>query len=352
MKQLIALSGGVDSSVALFLARRKYGTNILGVTLSLSFECSKEYQNDLRNIADAYAVCMNQGVVHRAINAQCEFSSIVIDYFTKEYLAGRTPNPCVICNREIKFGLLAKYADEQNCDKIITGHYARLSEIDGYTYIRKAADLSKDQSYVLAQLSQEQLKRAEFPLGDYTKNEVRAMAARQGFQNAHRQDSQDICFIPDGDYVEFIKKRTCTSPEPGEYVDEQGTVLGTHKGQWCYTVGQRKGLGISMGKYVYVLSKDAKNNRVVLGDEDALFKKCVKITDLHFPSSPNVFDHNEYCTAKLRYGARDAQAQFHRTGETEGILEFATPQRAPSPGQFAVMYKHDLVIASGVIAQD
>lgn len=349
MQNLIALSGGVDSSVALYLSRHKYGTSLLGVTLALADENSPEHEIDLKNISDAASVCANQGIPHSSLYAYPQFKESVINYFTNEYLHGRTPNPCVVCNREIKFGLLASHADSLRCGKIITGHYARLREIDGYIYIRKAADVTKDQSYVLSRLTQEQLKRAEFPLGDYSKREVRAIAERAGFVNAHRRDSQDICFIPDGDYVDFITRTTGISPNEGEYIDEGGNILGKHKGHWCYTIGQRKGLGISMGRHVFVLSKDADSNRVVLGDEDALFKKEVKITDLHFPSAPNVLDHDGYCTAKLRYSAREAQAQFHRTGENEGILEFAEPQRAPSPGQFAVLYKYDLVIAGGVI---
>lgn len=349
MSHLIALSGGVDSSVALYLSKQKYGSDLLGLTLALADENSPEHENDLTNIRDAASVCAAQGIEHRSLYAYPEFRQAVIDYFTREYFAGRTPNPCVICNRDIKFGLLGDYASDNGCDKIITGHYARLINIDGYTYIKKAADCTKDQSYMLARLTQDQLKRAEFPLGEFTKAEVRAIAEENGFVNAHRRDSQDICFIPDGDYVNFIGKHTGIVPEPGEYVDENGNVLGRHKGYWCYTIGQRKGLGISMGKHVFVQAKDADTNRVTLGDEDGLFKKRVTVRDLHFPSDPNILDCNPHCCVKLRYSACESGATFHRTGENEGVLEFCCPQRAPSPGQFAVMYKCDYVIASGII---
>lgn len=350
MPNLIAMSGGVDSSVALYLARQKYGSDLIGLTLALEEENSPWRKKDLANIRDAASVCASQGVEHRSLYAYPEFSARVIDYFTEEYLEGRTPNPCVICNREIKFGLLRDYANENNCRKIITGHYARLIEIDGYMYIRKAADPTKDQSYVLAMLTQQQLRRAEFPLGEYTKAQVREIAEEQGFVNARRRDSQDICFIPGGNYVDFISQRRGISPEPGDYVNEGGDVLGKHKGYWCYTIGQRKGLGISMGKHVFVLAKDAQTNRVTLGDEEALYTKRVAIRNLHFPSANTVLDNNGFCTVKLRYSSCETQAHFTRTGESEGILEFRMPQRAPSPGQFAVMYKMDLVIAAGVIA--
>ncbi len=349
MPHLIAMSGGVDSSAALALSRRTLGDDLTGITLALADEASPEHENDIRNIADAKSVCDNQGVPHIPLYAYPEFSARVIDYFTSEYLSGRTPNPCVICNREIKFGLIADYADKHGFEKIITGHYARLCESGGYTFIRKAADLSKDQSYVLAMLSQDQLRRAYFPLGEYTKAEVRDIAENLGFVNAQRRDSQDICFIPDGDYIRFISSRLGIFPEEGDYTDEYGKILGRHKGHWCYTIGQRKGLGISMGRHIFVLSKDAGKNRVILGDEDKLMKKTVPISGLNLPSDPHALDGDVRCAAKLRYAHREAAAVFHRTGEDSGILEFDEPQRAPSPGQFAVMYADDIVIGAGII---
>lgn len=347
---LIALSGGVDSSAALLLSREKYGTDLLGATLALADPASPEAAADEKNIADAKSVCDAGGIPHVPVYAHEEFRAAVMDYFAREYLAGRTPNPCVVCNREIKFGLLADFAAENGCGKIITGHYARLENLNGYTTIRKAADITKDQSYMLAMLSQEQLKRAEFPLGSYTKAEIREMAAEAGLKTAQRKDSQDVCFIPDGDYVSFITRHTGQSPVPGDYTDENGTVIGKHKGQWCYTIGQRKGLGISMGRHVFVLSKDARTNRVTLGDEAPLFHKTVRLTDVHAPSDPAWITGDVPCRAKLRYAHREAEAVFHRTSETDGVIEFAEPQRAPSPGQFAVLYKEDCVIGAGVIA--
>lgn len=349
MPHLIAMSGGVDSSAALCLSREVLGADLTGITLALADANSPEHAIDLQNIADAASVCENQGVPHVSLCAYPDFSAKVIDYFTSAYLDGLTPNPCVICNREIKFGLLADYADAHGFDKVVTGHYARLAECGGYVFIRKAVDSSKDQSYVLAMLSQSQLRRAHFPLGEYTKAQVRAIAEECGFVNARRRDSQDICFIPDGDYVKFISKRLGISPESGDYIDECGKIIGRHKGHWCYTIGQRKGLGISAGRHIFVLSKDATSNRVILGDEDRLMKTRVPVKNLNLPSDPTALDGDVKCTAKLRYSHREAPAVFHRTSESSGILEFTEPQRAPSPGQFAVMYLDDVVIGGGVI---
>ena len=347
---LIALSGGVDSSAALLLAKEKYGTSLLGATLALADPDSPEAAADAKNIADAAAVCGTGGIPHVPVYAHEEFGKAVMDYFAREYLEGRTPNPCVVCNREIKFGLLADFAARNGCEKVITGHYARLENLNGFITIRKAADITKYQSYVLAMLTQDQLKRAEFPLGGYTKPEIRAMAEEAGLKTAQRKDSQDVCFIPDGDYVSFITRHTGEIPTPGDYVDETGKVLGKHKGQWCYTIGQRKGLGISMGRHVFVLSKDARTNRVTLGDEAPLFQKTVKITNVHAPSDPAWIMGNVPCKAKLRYAHREADAVFRRISPTDGVIEFTEPQRAPSPGQFAVLYKEDFVIGAGVIA--
>jgi len=341
---MIAMSGGVDSGVALLLSRQN-GDNPIGVTLSLTEPA------DEQGIADARAICETMGVRHEAIYAQKEFRDTVVRYFIDEYLAGRTPNPCVVCNRDIKFGLLSRVADEYGCEKIVTGHYARKIEIGGYTYIRRAADESKDQSYMLAFLSQEQIRRAAFPLGDMTKAEIRSIAEKNGLPNARKHDSQDICFVPDGDYVAAITRLAGIPPTSGNYVDGDGKILGKHKGYWCYTVGQRKGLGIALGKHAFVLSKDAETNTVVLGDEEELYQKEVLIDNLRFPGDAAPFAGEVRCTAKLRYAHKRSPALFRRTGETSAELVFDEPQRAPSPGQFAVLYDEEgeYVTAAGVI---
>ncbi|MBE6626441.1 MAG: tRNA 2-thiouridine(34) synthase MnmA [Ruminococcaceae bacterium] len=353
MANIIAMSGGVDSSVSLLLSKEKLKNEpLIGVTLALAAENTPEHAADLSNISDAAAVCASQGIEHRAVFAHAEFKQAVIDYFTGEYMAGRTPNPCVVCNRDIKFGLLGDYAKENGAGRIITGHYARLAEIGGYTYIKKAADISKDQSYMLAYLSQNQLRRAYFPLGELTKAEVRAIAEDNNLVSARKKDSQDICFVPDGDYVAAITKATGKEPISGNYIDQSGKILGSHRGYWCYTVGQRKGLGISLGKHAFVLSKDASTNTVVLGDEADLFKTQVNISSLNLPSDPHALDGDVRCIVKLRYAHRGSECVLHRTSETTATLEFDEPQRAPTPGQFAVIYDADTgehVLGAGVI---
>lgn len=353
MANIIAMSGGVDSSVSLLLSKEKFpGRQLLGVTLALASENTAEHEADLSNIRDAAAVCSSHGIEHRAVYAHEQFRESVISYFAEEYLRGRTPNPCVICNREIKFGLLGDFADENGLYRIITGHYARLTEIGGYTYIRKAADATKDQSYMLAFLSQAQLKRAYFPLGELTKAEVRQIAAENGLTSADRRDSQDICFVPDGDYVSAIEKYTGIKPKSGNYTDVQGNIIGTHRGNWCYTIGQRKGLGISLGKHAFVLSKHPDTNTVVLGDEQLLFHRHVSISQLNLPSDPHALDNDIPCTVKLRYAHRGARCILHRTSPDSALLEFDEPQRAPTPGQFAVIYDSDTgehVLGAGVI---
>lgn len=342
---VIAMSGGVDSGVALLLVKEKLGREAVGVTLALTENF------DESAVADARAVCDRMDTSHAVIRAESEFRERVVDYFVGEYLAGRTPNPCVVCNRDIKFALLADYADANGYDRIVTGHYARLETVGGYRYIRRAADKSKDQSYMLAFLRQEQLARACFPLGELTKKEVREIAAEHGLSSAHRRDSQDICFIPDGDYVSAIERISGRYPVCGDYLDADGNKLGEHRGYWCYTIGQRKGLGIALGKHAFVLSKDAAANTVTLGDECDLFRGTVSIDGMSLPSDPRALDGDVRCTAKLRYAHKGASAVFRKTGECCGVLEFDEPQRAPSPGQFAVIYDEsgEYVLGAGVI---
>ena len=339
------MSGGVDSSAAMLLSMEKYGReHVCGVTLCLSTDAAA----DEKNCADAKAVCDALGVPHVSVDARAEFERTVIDYFTREYFRGRTPNPCVVCNRTVKFGLLYDYAKENGFDKIVTGHYAVTEEREGITYLRRAADAKKDQSYVLAMLSQEQIAAADFPLGGMTKPEVRALAASHGFASASRSDSQDICFIPDGDYAAYLKERCGIGDQPGDYVDETGKILGKHRGQWQYTIGQRKGLGISMGRHVFVLGKDAEQNRVTLGDEDKLFKTEVGFTDVNCISGTQAVEDGKTYTAKLRYAHRPAAAKLVIAGDCAKLI-FEEPQRAPTAGQFAVVYDGDTVVCAGVI---
>ncbi len=344
MPYIVAMSGGVDSSVSLLLAKQMLGEGALGFTLQLTGTPSDE-----ENSCDAAAICESLGCAHISLNAVTEFENRIKKYFIDEYLAGRTPNPCVICNREIKLGLVSDWADEHGYREIVTGHYARVKKFGSYSYIARAADPKKDQSYMLAMLKQEQISRLVLPLGELTKAEVRSLAEENGFVNARKGDSQDICFIPNGDYVDYLTRELGQAPVEGDYVDSSGAVLGRHKGHVCYTVGQRKGLGIALGRRMAVISKDAATNRVVLGDEADIYRREVRITGLSLPSDPRALDGEVRCEAKVRYAHKASPAVFKRTGEDTGVLVFDEAVRAPSPGQFAVMYSDDCVIGAGVI---
>ena len=344
------MSGGVDSSVAASLVCDRAGTEeaVCGVTLVMGLGGS-----EAQNIADAASVSSRLGIRHVVSDCGERFRREVVEYFARTYFRGMTPNPCVMCNRAIKFGFLAEEADRLGLSRIVTGHYARTGILNGRTVIKKAADQTKDQSYVLSMLTKEQVKRACFPLGAYTKAEVRAMAAERGFVTAGKHDSQDICFIPDGDYVGFLSRTFGVTPEPGDYTDSSGKILGKHKGQLCYTIGQRKGLGISMGKHIFVLSKDAEKNTVVLGDEEELFRTRVHVTGFNVQAADSVRDLDGLrFSVKLRYSQREAEAAVHVTGEDSMTLEFDVPQRAPSAGQFAVLYSGDILVGGGTIANE
>ncbi|MBE6598689.1 MAG: tRNA 2-thiouridine(34) synthase MnmA [Ruminococcaceae bacterium] len=342
---LIAMSGGVDSSAAASLILERHGdAPVCGVTLVMGFD------GDKQNSLDAASVAGRLGIGHVTSDCSEAFRREVIDYFAHTYFRGKTPNPCVICNRAIKFGFLASEADKLGLYHIVTGHYARTAVLNGRPVIRKAADSAKDQSYVLAMLTKAQVARAVFPLGDYTKTEVRTIASEQGFATAGKHDSQDICFIPDGDYVGFISRTFGVEPVSGNYLDKDGNILGPHKGQMCYTIGQRKGLGISMGRHIFVLSKDAESNTVVLGDEEDLFCKSVSLGGFNCQAADCVSDLDGLRFAvKLRYSQKESEAVVHAVGEDSMILEFDEPQRAPSPGQFGVLYSGDILIGGGVI---
>ncbi len=344
MPYFVAMSGGVDSSVSLLLAKQMLGEGAMGLTLLLTGDSSDE-----DNSRDAAAICESLGCSHVSLDAAAEFENRVKKYFVDEYLAGRTPNPCVICNREIKLGLVSDWADEHGYREIVTGHYARIKKIGAYSYIARAADPKKDQSYMLAMLRQDQVSRLVLPLGDLTKADVRELAEANGFVNAKKGDSQDICFVPNGDYVDYLTRALGYAPAEGDYVDVTGNVLGRHKGHVCYTVGQRKGLGIALGRRVAVVSKDAAANRVVLGDEDDIYRREVHLSGISCPSDPRALDGVVRCEAKIRYAHAAAPATFTRTGEDTGVLVFDEAVRAPSPGQFAVMYSDDCVMGAGVI---
>lgn len=342
IKVLVGMSGGVDSSAAALLLQDS-GYSVEGVTLKL---CPEE---DERNILDAASVCEKMGIPFHTLDLKEQFSSKVIGNFIDEYKAGNTPNPCIVCNKHIKFGAMLEKAIEMGFDKIATGHYARIEKSESGRYIlKKAKDAGKDQSYVLYNLTQHQLSHTLFPLGNLEKSEIRAKAQTAGFVNANRPDSQDICFVADGEYAGFIEKTDGFISKMGDYVDINGKVIGKHKGVINYTIGQRKGLGIALGRPQFVISKDSNRNLVVLGDEEHLFKTTVRVKDVNFIPFDELTGEM-VVKVKLRYRHTAADAVIKPMEDGNVSIEFEEPQRAPSSGQSAVFYDGDIVIGGGII---
>ena len=336
------MSGGVDSSVAASVLMSQ-GYNVSGVTLKLC------HNDDGTNSRDANAVCEKLNISHFNFDLQKQFDEFVVADFIKQYINGKTPNPCIECNKYIKFGKMIDLAKENGFDKIATGHYARIKKAeDGRYLLLKAKDTSKDQSYVLYNLTQYQLSKTLFPLGDFTKSEIREMAEKSGFVNANRPDSQDICFVPDGDYASFIENNIGYKSIKGSYVDIEGNYLGEHNGVIRYTLGQRKGLGIALGKPAFVIDKNSETNVVVLGDEKYLFKKCVEVKNVNFIPFDKLKEKLRV-NAKLRYRHTEQPAYIIPNGEDRVIIEFDEPQRAPSSGQAAVFYDGDIIVGGGTI---
>ena len=350
MKVALAMSGGVDSSVAAYLLSKDY--ECIGCTMKLydSENTKPEGKTccSLSDVEDARSVAFRLNMPYYVFNYTEEFKKEVIDRFVNSYISGETPNPCIDCNRYMKFGLLYKRAEILGCDYIATGHYAVIKKQGDRFLLNKGLDASKDQSYVLYQMSQYELAHTLLPLGNLTKKEVREIAEDNGFLNARKKDSQDICFVPDGDYYKFISEYTGKTFESGNYTDINGNVLGKHKGQINYTIGQRKGLGIALGKPQFVLSKNADSNTVVLGDEENLFYKNVFVKNTNFiPFDELTSDIR--ISAKLRYRHKEQPATLHPVSKTEAIIEFDAPQRAPAPGQSAVFYDGNSVVGGGII---
>ena len=346
-KALIGMSGGVDSSVAAFLTRQE-GFSCIGATLRLH-DRSCGGSDD---VADARSVACRLGFDHVVLEAREEFAENVMDPFVSCYESGRTPNPCIRCNRTMKFGLMLEKALEMGCDCVVSGHYARIRRDDttGRYLLYKAADRAKDQTYFLACLSQHQLAHIRFPLGELTKEEVRRIAQEQGFVNAGKKDSQDICFVPDGDYVAFMESHTGKSYPSGNYLDLTGKVVGTHRGAVCYTIGQRKGLGIALGAPVYVCRKDMEANTVTVGPNEALFANALRAEDMTFFPFPALTEPMAV-TVKIRHSQHEQEAIVYPEESGTVRVEFKEPQRAITPGQAVVLYQGDLVIGGGTIRE-
>ena len=352
-KAMAAMSGGVDSSVTAWLLQQQ-GYDVMGATMRL-------YENEdvgeagrtccsLNDVEDARSVAARLGIPYYVFNFTEEFHAQVMDRFARAYAAGLTPNPCIDCNRYLKFGKLMDRAKELGVDYVATGHYARREwdEGSGRWLLKKGADGAKDQSYFLYHLTQRTLAHFLMPVGGLTKGQVREIAAQQGFLNARKRDSQDICFVPGGDYAEFIQRYTGKTWPEGDFVAKDGAVLGRHKGIIRYTLGQRRGLDVALGKRAYVCGKDMEKNRVILGENRDLYVKTVEGTDLNLIACDRL-DGPIRAGAKIRYSPREAMATVEQIGEDRVRLVFDEPQRAAAPGQAVVFYDGDTVIGGAAI---
>ncbi|MDE5764305.1 MAG: tRNA 2-thiouridine(34) synthase MnmA [Ruminococcus sp.] len=353
---MVGMSGGVDSSVSALLLREQ-GYEVMGVTLKLFsdediVEAEKEGKTccALSDVMDARSVAYRLGFEHLVFNFKDKFRECVMKNFTESYLCGRTPNPCIECNRHVKFDKMLRRAIELEYDYIATGHYAvnEYDEKSGRYLLKRPKDRSKDQTYVLYSLTQEQLSHILFPLGNLEKSQVREIAENAGLVNHDKPDSQDICFVPDGDYVSFIKKFTGTEIPEGDFVDMQGKILGRHRGIINYTIGQRKGLGISLGRPAYVVKKDIPANTVTLGDEKDLYTKSLIASDVNLISVAEISKPMRV-TAKIRYSQHEQPAVVSYLGNGEYMVEFDEPQRAVTKGQAVVLYDGDIVVGGGTI---
>lgn len=354
-KVVLGMSGGVDSSVAAYILKEE-GYDVIGITMSVIPQDERFDEREMgccsiSSVFDAKRVAEDLSIPHYVMNFRNVFERKVIDYFVDEYLQGKTPNPCVACNKFIKFDEFLKKAKALGADYIATGHYATIEKDkeSGRYLMKRAMDVKKDQTYFLYNMTQYQLKHTLMPLGQYTKDKVRDIAEKIGLNIFDKPDSEEICFIPDNDHGRFIKEREPDKVMPGKFIDKDGNVLGEHKGIVYYTIGQRKGLGISLGRRMFVQKIIPEKNLIVLGDEEELFKNKLYADDLNIIPYEKLPPHMEI-TAKVRYSMKESKAIITPRGD--GVLvEFKEPQRAITKGQSVVFYHKELVIGGGIIKE-
>ena len=352
-KVVVGLSGGVDSSVAAYLLKEQ-GYDVIGVTMQIWQEEEEMVLEEnggccgLSAVEDARRVAQTLGIPYYVMNFKKDFKEKVIDYFCEEYLNARTPNPCIACNRYVKWESLLKRCLDIGADYIATGHYAQIRHLDNGRYaLKRSRTLAKDQTYALYNLTQNQLSRTLMPVGQYTKDEIRGIAKKAGIPVANKPDSQDICFVED-DYGKFIEETTGASIEPGSFVDTEGNILGTHKGIIYYTIGQRRGLGLSLKQPGYVIRVDKDRNEVVIGTKDKLFSNVLYADRCNFMSIPGI--SGELRTkAKIRYNSPEVPCTVQMAGKDMVKVIFDEPQRAVTPGQAVVFYDGNLVAGGATI---
>ncbi len=353
-KVVVGMSGGVDSSVAAYLLKQQ-GYDVVGVTMQIWQDEEETVQQEnggccgLSAVEDARRVAHDLGIPYYVMNFKAEFKDKVMDYFASEYLCGRTPNPCIACNRYVKWESLLKRSLDIGADYIATGHYARIRQLENGRYtICNSVTAAKDQTYALYNLTQEQLRRTRMPVGEYSKDEIRKIASDIGLRVAHKPDSQDICFVKDGDYASFLEEYTGQKVAEGNFVTSDGKVIGRHKGITHYTIGQRRGLELPMGHRVFVTDLRTDTNEVVIGENQDLMHTVLYADHINFMSVADLEDEKRVI-AKIRYNHKGAPAVIRRIGEDEIECVFDDPQRAMTPGQAVVFYDGENVLGGGTI---
>lgn len=353
-KVVVGMSGGVDSSVAAYLLKEQ-GYDVIGVTMQIWQDEEQAVQEEnggccgLSAVDDARRVAAALDIPYYVMNFKKEFKEHVIDYFVEEYQNGRTPNPCIACNRYVKWESLLQRSLSIGAEYIATGHYARVVQLENGRYtLRRSATLAKDQTYALYNLTQEQLRRTLMPVGEYAKEEVRAIAEKINLRIANKPDSQDICFVPDGDYASYIEEEAGVKVPEGDFVLTDGTVIGRHKGITHYTVGQRKGLGLALGYPAFVLEIRPTTNEVVIGTREESMTTQLRARNLNFMAIEDLTEPLHVFT-KIRYNHKGAWCTIEKTGEDEVVCTFDEPQRAVTPGQAVVFYDGEYVLGGGTI---